>query len=69
MVRQLPKWLKRAFKVRVLADTAFGGVDFFHGICKLSYRRLREYAMTANSAMDGSFFNCTNRGNVSVYRG
>jgi hypothetical protein len=35
LLRQLPKWLKRAFKVRVLADTAFGSVDFLQGIRKL----------------------------------
>lgn len=41
LVRQLPKWLKRAFNVRVLADTAFGSVDFLHGI-----RQLKLYAIT-----------------------
>ncbi|WP_255524882.1 hypothetical protein [Nodosilinea sp. FACHB-13] len=42
MVRQLPKRLNRAFKAKVLTDTAFGGMEFLHGICKLSYRRLRD---------------------------
>ncbi|PSN20757.1 IS701 family transposase [filamentous cyanobacterium CCP5] len=41
LVRQLPKWLKRAFKLRVLADTAFGPVDFLKGI-----RQLKLYAIT-----------------------
>jgi hypothetical protein len=35
LVRQLPRWLRRAFKVVVLADTAFGSVDFLKGIRKL----------------------------------
>ncbi|MEO0538767.1 MAG: transposase [Cyanobacteria bacterium P01_A01_bin.123] len=41
LVRQLSKWLKRAFKVRVLADTAFGSVDFLEGI-----RQLKLHAIT-----------------------
>jgi hypothetical protein len=41
LVRQLPKWLKRAFKLRVLADTAFGTVDFLKGI-----RQLKLHAIT-----------------------
>jgi len=32
LVRQLPRWLKRLFKLRVLADTAFGSVEFLCGI-------------------------------------
>lgn len=40
LVRQLPKWLKRAFKVRVLADTTFGSVDFLHGIRKLKLQAI-----------------------------
>lgn len=35
------KWLKRACKVRVLADTAFGSVDFLEGI-----RQLKLHAIT-----------------------
>lgn len=41
LVRQLPKWLKRAFQVRVLADTAFGSVEFLQGI-----RALKLHAIT-----------------------
>lgn len=41
LVRQLPKGLKRAFKLRVLADTAFGSVDFLEGI-----RHLKLHAIT-----------------------
>ncbi|MEM0980642.1 MAG: transposase [Cyanobacteria bacterium P01_H01_bin.58] len=41
LVRQLPKWLKRAFKLRVLADTAFGSVEFLEGI-----RQLKLHAIT-----------------------
>lgn len=41
LVRQLPNWLKRAFKLRVLADTAFGSVDFLKGI-----RQLKLHAIT-----------------------
>ena len=32
LVRQLPRWLKRQFQVMVLADTAFGSVEFLKGI-------------------------------------
>jgi hypothetical protein len=35
LVRQLPRWLRRAFRLVVLADTAFGSVDFLKGIRKL----------------------------------
>ncbi len=41
LVRQLPKWLKRAFNVRVLADATFGSVDFLQGI-----RQLKLHAIT-----------------------
>lgn len=41
LVRQLPKWLKQAFTVRVLGDTAFGSVEFLQGI-----RRLKLHAIT-----------------------
>jgi len=35
LVRQLPSWLRKAFRLVVLADTAFGSVDFLKGIRKL----------------------------------
>jgi hypothetical protein len=35
LVRQLPRWLRRTFRLVVLADTAFGSVDFLRGIRKL----------------------------------
>lgn len=41
LVRQLPKWLKRAFTVRVLADTDFGSVEFLKGL-----RQLKLHAIT-----------------------
>lgn len=41
LLRQLPRWLKRAFNLRVLADTAFGTVDFLHGV-----RQLKLHAIT-----------------------
>jgi hypothetical protein len=41
LVRQLPQWLRRAFNVLVLADTALGSVEFLSGI-----RRLKLHAIT-----------------------
>jgi len=41
LVRQLPRWLKRQFQVIVLADRAFGSVEFLKGI-----RSLRLHAIT-----------------------
>jgi hypothetical protein len=35
LVRQLPGWLRKAFRLVVLADTAFGSMDFLRGIRKL----------------------------------
>ena len=35
LVRQLPGWLRKAFRLLVLADTAFGSIDFLRGIRKL----------------------------------
>ena len=37
LVRRLPKTLTRRFQVMVLADTAFGSVEFLQGIRKLRY--------------------------------
>jgi Transposase DDE domain. len=41
LVRQLPRWLRRAFKILVLADTAFGSVEFLQEV-----RRLKLHAIT-----------------------
>jgi hypothetical protein len=41
LVRQLPRWLKRQFQVMVLADTAFGSIEFLKGL-----RSLRLHAIT-----------------------
>jgi hypothetical protein len=35
LVRQLPSWLRKGFRLVVLADTAFGSMDFLRGIRKL----------------------------------
>ncbi|MBD2122323.1 transposase [Trichocoleus sp. FACHB-262] len=35
LVRQLPRWLRQTFRLVVLADTAFGSVDFLKGLRKL----------------------------------
>ena len=37
LVRGLPKVLTKHFQVMILADTAFGSVEFLHGIRKLKY--------------------------------
>lgn len=37
LVRGLPKALTKHFQVMILADTAFGSVEFLHGIRKLKY--------------------------------
>lgn len=41
LVCSLPRWLRRAFKILVLADTAFGSVEFLQGV-----RRLKLHAIT-----------------------
>jgi len=41
LVRQLPGWLRRRFELMVLADSAFGSVDFLRGI-----RQLKLHAIT-----------------------
>lgn len=41
LVRQLPGWLKACFRLIVLADTAFGSVDFLKGV-----RQLKLHAIT-----------------------
>lgn len=40
LVRQLPRWLRNAFRLVVLADTAFGSVDFLKGIRKLKLQAI-----------------------------
>ena len=40
MVQRLPKSLKLNFHVMILADTAFGSVEFIHGIRKLKYHAI-----------------------------
>jgi len=37
LVQRLPKSLTSSFQVTILADTAFGSVDFLHGIRQLKY--------------------------------
>ncbi|NMG11461.1 IS701 family transposase [Brasilonema sp. UFV-L1] len=37
LVKCLPKKLTKHFKVMILADTAFGSIEFLHGIRKLKY--------------------------------
>jgi hypothetical protein len=41
LVRQLPSWFRKGFRLVVLADTAFGSMDFLRGI-----RKLRLHAIT-----------------------
>jgi hypothetical protein len=38
LIKCLPQALTKNFKVMVLADTAFGSIEFLHGIRKLKYR-------------------------------
>ncbi|MEM7580777.1 MAG: transposase [Cyanobacteria bacterium P01_A01_bin.80] len=40
LVKRLPKQLTKHFKVIILADTAFGSIDFLHGIRKLKYHAI-----------------------------
>ena len=37
MIKGLPKSLTELFRVIILADTAFGSVEFLHGVRKLKY--------------------------------
>ncbi|TWH62656.1 transposase [Dulcicalothrix desertica] len=40
LVQHLPKSLKLNFNVMILADTAFGSIEFIHGIRKLKYHAI-----------------------------
>ncbi len=40
LVKCLPKTLTKHFQVMILVDTAFGSVDFLHGIRKLKYHAI-----------------------------
>nr|WP_315789780.1 transposase [Fischerella sp. JS2] len=37
LIKSLPKALTKHFKVMILADTAFGSIEFLHGLRKLKY--------------------------------
>jgi hypothetical protein len=37
LVKRLPQALTKRYQVMILVDTAFGSVDFLHGIRKLKY--------------------------------
>ena len=37
LVKRLPKCLTQKFQVMILADTAFGSIEFLHGVHKLKY--------------------------------
>ncbi|WP_414623400.1 transposase [Calothrix sp. CCY 0018] len=40
LIKALPKLLTKHFQVMILADTAFGSIDFLHGIRKLKYHAI-----------------------------
>ena len=40
LIKTLPKLLTKHFQVMILADTAFGSIDFLHGIRKLKYHAI-----------------------------
>jgi hypothetical protein len=46
LVRSLPQSLTSRFRVMILADTAFGSVEFLHGIRKLKYHAITGLAIT-----------------------
>jgi hypothetical protein len=48
MVNSLPKKLTRNFQVMVLVDTAFGSVQFLHGVRKRKYNVIAGIACTRN---------------------
>lgn len=45
LVKRLPKSLTEPFQVMILADTAFGSVEFLHGIRKLKYHAVTGVAI------------------------
>jgi hypothetical protein len=45
LVKRLPQSLKSNFSVMILADTAFGSVEFLHGIRKLKYHAITGVAI------------------------
>lgn len=45
LVKRLPKVLTKHFQIVILADTAFGSVEFLHGIRKLKYHAITGLAI------------------------
>lgn len=45
LVKRLPQSLKSSFQVIILADTAFGSVEFLHGIRQLKYHAVTGLAI------------------------
>ena len=45
LVKRLPQSLKSSFQVMILADTAFGSVEFLHGIRQLNYHAVTGVAI------------------------
>lgn len=50
LVKSLPKKLTERFKVMILVDTAFGSVEFLHGVKKLKYHVIAGIACTRKLA-------------------
>lgn len=46
LIKRLPKFLAKHFQVMILADTAFGTVEFLHGIRKLKYHGITGVAIS-----------------------
>jgi predicted DNA repair protein MutK len=45
LVKRLPKSLTEQFQVIILADTAFGSIEFLHGVRKLKYHAVTGVAV------------------------
>jgi hypothetical protein len=66
LVKNLPKALTEHFQVMILADTAFGSVEFLHAIRHLNIMPLSEYAVTAFFSMGAVSPTYTNVDNKCV---
>jgi len=53
LVKCLPKKLIKHFKVMILADTAFGSVEFLHGVRQLKYRVLATFGDPGRGKAEG----------------
>ena len=66
LVKRLPKLLTKHFQVMILADTAFGSIEFLHGIRKLKYHAITGISLS-RKLVDGRVLRHLHRQGQQVY--